>query len=137
MTIGMARVLIIDDVEVARTVYSAALRKAGHDVETAENGGQATQLVNQSKFDVILTDLVMPEVDGLELIQMLMKIQDRPAVIAMSADEEINQSVYLKAAEMMGADHVVSKPINFDHLNRLVADLSPGPTVAESQSHQA
>ncbi len=123
----MARVLIIDDVEVARTVYAASLRKAGHDVQTAEDGNKAARLVDEQKFDVILTDLVMPELDGLELIQILMKIQDRPAVIAMSAAEEINQSVYLKAAEMMGADEIVSKPINFEHLNKLVADLCPEP----------
>jgi two-component system sensor histidine kinase/response regulator len=86
----MARILIVDDVEDSRESWALILRKAGHEVICVPNGREALALVLTQLPDVILLDLIMPEMDGpsfLEVIRSYLRIQSLPVVVLTGAPD--------------------------------------------------
>src|SRR5713226_7565348 len=105
------RILVVDDVEVNRDLLTRRLKQQGHAVATAENGRQALERVRGEEFDLVLLDIMMPEMDG---YQVLEELQRDPAlkhipVIMISAVGEIESEV--KCIEM-GATDYLPKPFN-------------------------
>lgn len=89
------------------------LDSAGYAVEEAENGRMALQLIESTAYDLIIADVFMPEVDGIELIQILNEKDDHPPIIAISGGGGIlppNWSI--KIAEIYGVDAALMKPID-------------------------
>ena len=101
------RILAIDDEEPIRRYYKQALTTAGYDVAVAEDGLQALDLVQQRSFDLILMDIVMPQMDGVEAIRVLKAACDHIPVVVVTgnASEEA-----IRDARRSGGDHLLLKP---------------------------
>ena len=123
---AMARVLIIDDDNQVRSALRRWLERAGHDAFEAENGNEGLRLLGRERVDLVITDILMPEKEGLETIIELKRDYPGTKVIAISGSGQYASLEYLKAAERLGADRSFSKPIDRDRLlaaiERLLAE---------------
>jgi CheY-like chemotaxis protein len=107
------RILVVDDDPRVREVLSAMLESAGYDVSLAPNGRDAVTMLETEKFSVILTDLVMPEQEGIETIKLIRRDYPELKIIAMSG---AFGGDYLRIAEYLGANRTLPKPINMETL---------------------
>ena len=107
------KVLVVDDQRNMRATTAMLLRQAGHAVEEAESGGAAIRRVQQQPFDVVLTDLRMPDVDGLEVLRAVRAHAPDTQVIVMTGYGTIESAV---EAMRQGALDYVSKPFKADEL---------------------
>ena len=107
----MATILLIDDQESIRLLFKAVLERPGYRVLTAEHGKQGLSLLEQEQVDVVVVDIFMPEMDGLELIPLLRKTRPDNKIIAMTGD-----SNYLKMAKHLGANDTLQKPFSVQEL---------------------
>ena len=108
----MARILVIDDEDVVRRMLRTALELQGHEVFEAEQGDEALRVQQASPPDLVITDIIMPEKDGLEVIMALRRLAPRLKVIAMSGGGRFSQIDALETAEMLGAAATLRKPFN-------------------------
>ncbi len=119
----MARVLVIDDEEQVRTLIREVLEGAGHEVMEAGNGREAMKLYEANPTNVVITDLVMPEQDGLETIRELRRRFPAVKIIAVSgAQQKLNLDL-LYVAEKLGALRTLEKPFDIRKLVALVEEL--------------
>lgn len=104
------KVLIVDDdVDFAQTL-GQVLAMAGYDIEIALNGRDGIAIQRRFKAAVMVLDIFMPHMDGFETLETLRKEFPGTRVIVMSGSGKLNSLSYLKAAGLMGADLVLSKP---------------------------
>jgi len=119
----MARVLVIDDEEQVRTLIREVLEGAGHEVIEARNGREAMKLYEANPTCVVITDLVMPEQDGLETIREVRRRFPAVKIIAVSgAQQKLNLDL-LYVAEKLGALRTLEKPFEIRKLVALVEEL--------------
>ena len=122
----MARILVVDDVELERFVIRQYLESAGHQVAEAGNGVEAIAAQFSDPFDLIITDIVMPEKEGVETIIELKRAYPTLKIIAISSGGRNKNPEYLKLAEQSGADKILAKPIVKDvlleHVNACLSD---------------
>jgi len=105
------RVLVVDDNADLRLGVQLMLERAGYEVATAANGVQALELLRGAPAEVLLTDIFMPEADGLETIERCRKEFPRMKIVAMSGGgDTIRSARYLSTAEVAGADAMLPKP---------------------------
>ena len=100
-------------------------RDPGWHVATAMNGDEALALVRREHFDVVVTDILMPEKEGLETIQELRRDYPQVMIVAMSGGSERIGIDVLRVARTFGADGVLEKPFSCAELVELVDDLAP------------
>ncbi|HER62686.1 MAG TPA: response regulator [Desulfobacteraceae bacterium] len=117
------RVLIIDDDEQIRVLLQQMMQWAGFDVLVAENGKIAMQMQSEQPADLVITDLIMPEQEGLETISKLKKEYAGIKIIAISGGGRIGPEAYLPAALELGADKVFSKPFDVQEVVAAVKEL--------------
>jgi len=118
----MARILVVDDEDLILKALRRILEAEDHDVTTASNGSEAWGHLSNGGFELIITDLFMPETDGIELITRLHEVQDGPPVIAMSGGGRVVKNTdALSDAAVLGADHVLEKPFTPDGVRAAVA----------------
>jgi CheY-like chemotaxis protein len=115
----MATLLLIDDEEQVRILFQAALEGAGYRVLTAENGKHALRLLKHQVVDLILVDILMPDMDGLELIRLFHKTQPASKIIAISGAS--GEWDYLDTAKCLGAHDTLRKPFTLQELLEAVA----------------
>ncbi|MCK5541826.1 MAG: response regulator [Desulfobacterales bacterium] len=120
----MARVLIIDDEENILKMLSMALEREGHKVTTASNGKEGIKLYKETLADVIITDIVMPEMEGLEAIKKLRNEFKDIKIIALSGGGFVNPKEYLKLAKHFGAQYTFTKPANLKELLSAIEELT-------------
>ena len=108
----MSRVLVVDDEAAIRKVVRDALEKAGNEVETAVDGEEAIALFEGGNFDLVVTDLNMPKLDGLELVRRIRTSSAVP-VLVLTVRQEEREKVHLLDA---GADDYVTKPFGVAEL---------------------
>ncbi len=113
----MARILVVDDEESVRRILGIQLRRMGHEVTEAENGALAWDLIQSKEFEAIITDLKMPEMDGLELLQRVRNHKPQIPVIMITAHGTIDTAV---EAMKRGAFDYVTKPFNQDDFLKTV-----------------
>ena len=118
----VARILIVDDDEADRIVLSTILERAGHETFLAEDGREAVSVYGATDIDVVITDLQMPEVHGLELITVLRDLSPGPAIIAISG----TGSDQLDMAQALGATVTISKPFTGDEVRSAVTAAVAG-----------
>jgi CheY-like chemotaxis protein len=124
-------VLLVDDDPGVREIFGEALRLAGYRVVTAADGRAALAELGHGPIDLIVADLFMPEVDGLELLRRLRRQESRTPVIAVSAGGELEQVQLLELARALGAARVLEKPVAVAELVGAVRELVPaGPPPA-------
>ena len=110
-------VLIVDDDKITRQTLSMALEDEYSSIITAEGGKQALALLEKENIDVILSDLDMPGMDGIDLLTRINQLQDPPPVIFITGQGTIETAV---KAMKLGASDYVSKPVNVDRLVLLI-----------------
>ena len=115
-----ARILVADDEAGVRGFLRIALERGGYEVIEAEDGKQAFELARGGKVDLVITDLVMPEQEGIETILALRKDVPGVGIIAMSGAFEGD---FLAVARKLGAQAALRKPVNADVLLREVAEV--------------
>ena len=108
----MARILIIDDEDELRSMLRQMLEQAGHQVTEAVNGAEGIQLYEQDRPDLIITDIIMPEMEGFETIRELRDTAAELKIIAISGGAPIGTPDNLKIAREFGADAAFAKPID-------------------------
>ncbi|MEW5876128.1 MAG: sigma-54 dependent transcriptional regulator [Candidatus Zixiibacteriota bacterium] len=113
----MSAILVVDDKDSVRRMLADTLTAKGHTVEVARNGHSAVEKAKMQRFDLVLTDLKLPEMDGLEVLGALKEQDPEMAVIVMTAFGTIETAV---SAMKMGAFDFLTKPFDTDHLNVLI-----------------
>lgn len=107
----MASVLLIDDDEALRNVTVEILKEAGHVVDDAPDGRSGLELFRTGRHELVITDIAMPDMDGIELIIDLTRATPKPQIIAISGDSQFSTSVYLPTAKQLGVHSTLTKPI--------------------------
>jgi CheY-like chemotaxis protein len=122
----MPRLLLVDDDDSFRTMLRITLVKMGHVVHEARNGREAMAAYEREPLDLVITDLVMPEQEGVETIRKLRHKYPEVKIIAMSGGGRSSATAYLKIAKAMGADLVLAKPFSNDEMRAGIEQLMAG-----------
>lgn len=122
----MARILLIDDDDAVRTVMRLTLARFGHTVTEARNGREGLTRFREGGADLLITDIVMPEADGLEVLMELGKHRPAVRIIAISGGGRQDASDHLHVAKLLGAANVLAKPFSPEALLAAVNEALPG-----------
>ena len=117
MTTVSKKMLVVDDEKSLRDIMKIMLLKIGYDPEFAENGEEALEILNREKFPIILMDLRMPDIDGVELCMRIKQKNPETVIYAFSGsftEDEFDQ------VEEMGFDGLLCKPVTFDVLKSAI-----------------
>jgi CheY-like chemotaxis protein len=118
------RILVVDDDAAITATFENILAGEGYRVATATDGDQAIDLAAREPFDVVLLDLVMPGIDGLDALRRLREVAPRARIVILSAYIEPDREA---EAFRLGAEAVLSKPPDLSKLLRFLGDLThPG-----------
>jgi CheY-like chemotaxis protein len=109
-------IVIVDDDSDTLKSMQAILEPLGYAVSVAGSGREAIRLLRSESFDLVITDIVMPDVDGYELISTLRQRFPKIRSIAITGGETSWSNTYLLIARGFGADVILQKPITRDHL---------------------
>lgn len=119
----MSRILVVDDEKPIREAVQAILEGMGHQVGCAGNGHEALAKLAEGRVDLMITDIFMPEMEGLETIQQVRKRFPDLKVIAMSGGTPRGPKVdYLKLARTFGAKRVLEKPFTAEKLREVLRE---------------
>ncbi len=119
----MSAILVVDDDTQVLEVVSEMLRMEGHQVTTAINGRDAINKFKAGNYDLVITDLIMPEREGLETIVELKSCRRETPVIAMSGGGRVGPTDYLETAQFIGANATLAKPFARSELLQVVDNL--------------
>jgi CheY-like chemotaxis protein len=120
----MARVLVVDDESSMRQMLRETLERRGHIVDEAADGREALQRLTEHQPDLVITDLVMPEMEGIETIQALRRKCPTIPIIAISGGGRVEPENYLSLAEQIGANRTFAKPFRLDEILTAVRELT-------------
>jgi CheY-like chemotaxis protein len=105
----MAKVILVEDSKDQQDFLTAVLQADGHEVRVVHDGREALRTLAVESFDMVVTDIFMPDCDGIELIRDLRRHENRIPVIALTAGILGDSELYLRIAGSFGADLVLSK----------------------------
>ena len=114
------RILIVDDDHAIREGFGQVLRRAGYEVDLADNGDVARTLFEDRDHDLVITDLLMPRSHGLSLIQELRDVSKDVPIIAISGGGTARRGALLETASKFGADLTLQKPVSVSELKAVV-----------------
>ena len=129
----MARILIIDDEPQIRSMLKLMLERDGYEVVEAPDGVAGIKVYRQNPADLIITDLIMPNKDGIGMIIDLKKEFPKVKIIAMSGGGLNKPDGYLKGAKKLGAACTLTKPIDREEMLRVVAATLKNTPLPEEQ----
>ncbi len=112
----MAKILVIDDDPQVGGVLERILARAGHTVRMAAGGREGIREFEEFEPDLVITDLNMPDMDGIEVIRELRRIRAEVAIIAVSGGGLMPKDLLLSSAEALGADGILRKPFEVREL---------------------
>jgi len=119
----MARVLLVDDEALVLQLFEAVLQEEHHDVTTAGDGNAAMAALARGTFDVVVTDIVMPDKEGIEMIIEMRKLKPDLPIIAMSGGGRGSSTDYLEMAALLGARKTLAKPFSTQELIDAVSEV--------------
>lgn len=119
----MQKILVVDDDEQLLRLQQAFFSQSGYLVTCAGNGKAAMKALASERFDLCVMDIVMPEQEGLETIQLVRQRYPDLKILAVSGGGSLNSSDYLKLAGLLGADHCLAKPFGMQVLKAAVDRL--------------
>ena len=125
----MKSILLIDDDDLSRGAVHKMLERAGYRVHSTGDGHGAIDRYRETPADLVITDLIMPEIDGLEVIQQLRRINPAVRVLAISGGGRVEAEEYLSVARKFGAVEVLPKPFTGQELKKSV-ESALGETAA-------
>lgn len=117
------KILIIDDDRLMRTMICKTIQLYPYELYEAENGQDGLELIERNVPDIVITDIVMPHKDGLEIIMAIRKSWPDMGLIAISGNSVGWGGDYLGMSLKLGADAVFSKPMNFEKFERVLVEL--------------
>lgn len=121
----MGRVLVIDDDARIRSLVRRLVEAAGHEVVEAENGKVGLERFAAYPAELVITDIFMPEMDGLEVLLELRKRSPQTRLVAMSGGGLLSAREMLRTAEVLGAVSVMEKPFDIESLRVHLDALEP------------
>jgi CheY-like chemotaxis protein len=124
----MARILVVDDEAQMRELLCQGLERRGHTVAQAGDGREAMQRLAEQQPDLVITDLVMPEMEGIETIQALRQKCPGIPIIAISGGGRLGPEDYLSLAGQIGADRTFAKPFRIEEIVTAVRELTTKST---------
>jgi DNA-binding NtrC family response regulator len=113
------RILVVDDEDIVRTSCSRTLSPEGYEVRLAKNGVEGLKMASEEKFDLVLTDLKMPDMDGIEVLRIIREKWPETAVIIVTGYQTVDTAV---KAIKLGAYDYIEKPFTPDALISAVAE---------------
>lgn len=119
----MARILIIDDEDQTRRALRQKLERAGYEVVEARNGCEGVERYRAHAIDLVITDIIMPDQEGLETIQELKRACPAVKIVAMSGGGRTGTLNFLSIAEKLGAQHTLHKPFKLQDMLDVVNGL--------------
>jgi CheY-like chemotaxis protein len=119
-------ILVADDNEDLLDTFAMILKRRGFSVETADNGAAAVDKYKRRRFDVVLMDIVMPEMDGVEASRKIREMHPDTAIILMTGYSDEAQ---LKLAFDQGTRYIVQKPVKIEQLIEIITEAGSGPPV--------
>jgi DNA-binding NtrC family response regulator len=129
---GKERILVVDDEEVMRDVLSTLLAAEGYAVDLAEDGAQAIEAMRDGEYGAMLLDLMMPEVDGFQVLEEVARRDHAPAVIVLTAYATIEKAV---RATRLGAYDFITKPFKNDEVLLAVRNALEQRRLREENRH--
>lgn len=127
----MARILVIEDDDILRALMRKMLTRSGFEVVEAADGSCATELYREHAIDLIVTDLFMPDKEGMEVIRDLRRENPQAKIIAISGGSSFDSIDYLEVARLIGAAKTLNKPFGTRELLEAVRQLLDPPQVSE------
>lgn len=112
----MANILVLDDDKDILNLLGTILRQSGHLVHCLEDGRQAFTIHKESPIDLIITDILMPEFDGIEVIRQFRQLSPKLKIIAISGGGYTDPQQFLSMAQRLGADATFNKPFDWNAL---------------------
>jgi CheY-like chemotaxis protein len=128
----MAQILLIEDDEIIRRMLRLTLMRFGHVVTEAKDGKEGLEVYWRTKPDLIVTDLVMPVKEGIEVLIELREKKSNVKIIAISGGGRHNVSNYLNMAKQLGASKVIAKPFSSEDFMKAVDEVIPGSASAKA-----
>ena len=118
------RILLIDDDDLLRAVIGDLLESGGYDVALAGAGEAGLKLFRAARPDLVITDLTMPETDGIDIVRALSGEVPRPRIIVISGGgEQLDSLTKLRRAQALGADRILEKPFRANTLLKMIASI--------------
>jgi len=119
----MQKILIIDDEPHILMMLKKMMEKAGYETDLAANGKEGMEIFQKSPSDLVITDIIMPEKEGLETIREMKRIHPELKIIAMSGGGKISAENYLETARIFGATRIIQKPFTQNDMVSAVKEL--------------
>lgn len=120
----MIRILLIEDDEDVRVMIKDRFERDNFEVVEATDGAAGLALYRETEYHLVITDLIMPQMEGIETINKLREYDPDVKIIAISGGGRADPEVYLNIAKCMGAGRIFSKPVDWDELLQAVRDLT-------------
>jgi DNA-binding response OmpR family regulator len=130
----MFKILIIDDEANILFMLKKMLERYGYETELALNGVEGIEMFKNSKPDLVITDIIMPEKEGLETIREMKRIKSDLKIIAMSGGGKVSAENYLTIARIFGASKLIAKPFTIKDMLSAVRELL-NDEVAKNDGH--
>jgi len=124
----MQKILIIDDDHHILLMIKKMLERAGFEVELASNGNDGLDLFKSLQVDLVITDIIMPEKEGLETIREMKRLRSDLKIIAMSGGGKVSSDNYLNTARIFGASKILTKPFSQKQMVSAVQELLGEPS---------
>lgn len=116
----MPRILLVDDDDLSRQAVHRMLERGGYEVRSTGNGREAIDSYRPGEVDLVITDLIMPDTDGLEIIQEIRRKDPGAKILAISGGGRVQPEEYLSVARKFGALEVLPKPFGSQDLKAAV-----------------
>ena len=126
----MAEILVVDDEHLTRNIIRRILERAGHTVIEAEDGAACLEQIRQIPPDLVIIDVFMPKMDGLEAVTAIREQWPQIRIIGITGGGVRREMMFLDAIEDCGAHRVMTKPVNANDLTQMVDDVLLQPREA-------
>ena len=108
----MKKILVVDDDDLIRELIYEILEPSGYQIFLADNGNKALEILDREPIDLIITDIIMPDKEGIETIIEIKKKLPQAKIIAMSGGGQLDANSYLSIAKKLGVKATITKPFD-------------------------
>jgi len=130
-------ILVVDDDPDIRAFVCSIIEGLSYNVIEAENGHHALKVFKERKPIMVITDIIMPEMDGIQLIRKLNMLKAPPITVAMTSDLHGRANEFLDITRELGATAILQKPLTFEHVQKMVSTLYPTNDASTTDQYAA